>query len=171
MQVLIVRHAIAEDRIAFAKTGRDDNERPLTEAGRTRMERAAVGLRTAVPELSVIASSPLTRALETAAILGGVFGGTRVEEIPALSPGGAPDDVVRWLRDRADLACVALVGHEPDLSELAAYLLLDDATPFVQFKKGGACLMEFVGPVAAGHATLRWLLQPKHLRALGQGGV
>ena len=135
------------------------------------MARAAVGLSAAVPELSLIASSPLTRALETAAILGDAFDGTRVESMPALAPGGQPEDVVRWLRDHADLACVALVGHEPDLSELAAYLLLDDATPFVQFKKGGACLLDFDGPVAPGQATLRWLLQPKHLRALGPDGV
>ncbi len=171
MQVLIVRHAIAEDRIAFAKTGRDDGERPLTAAGRTRMERAAAGLRAVVPELSLIASSPLTRALETATILGKAFGATTVEQVSALSPGGEPEEVVQWLRDHADQTCVALVGHEPDLGELTAFLLLDHVAPFLQFKKGGACLLEFPGPVATGRASLRWLLQPKHLRTLGQGGV
>ncbi len=171
MQVLIVRHAIAEDRVAFAKTGQDDGERPLTVAGRVRMKHAAAGLRAVVPELTLIASSPLTRALETAEILAEAFGGPSVVQTPSLSPGGDPAAVVEWLRDHADATCVALVGHEPDLSELTAHLLLDTVTPFVQFKKGGACLLEFSGPVAAAQAVLRWLLQPKHLRTLGGGGV
>jgi phosphohistidine phosphatase len=35
MNLLVIRHAIAEDKEAFAKTGRNDDLRPLTEAGRS----------------------------------------------------------------------------------------------------------------------------------------
>jgi pimeloyl-ACP methyl ester carboxylesterase len=53
MQLLVIRHAIAEDRDAFAASGRDDSERPLTESGRDKMRRVARGLRELVPRIDV----------------------------------------------------------------------------------------------------------------------
>ena len=44
MNFLVIRHAIAEDREAWALTGVSDDERPLTEAGRRKMKRAVRGL-------------------------------------------------------------------------------------------------------------------------------
>ena len=37
MELLIIRHAIAEDRDEFAESGKSDDERPLTDAGSRRM--------------------------------------------------------------------------------------------------------------------------------------
>jgi phosphohistidine phosphatase len=171
VQVLIVRHAIAEDRVTFAATGEPDGRRPLTDGGRRRMATGARGLRRLVPRLTRIATSPLVRAAETAEILAAAYDDdVPVEELAALAPGGEPDGVVSWLHPRAADACIALVGHEPDLGELTAYLLLEDAATFFSFKKGGAALLEFDGPVGAGQGSLRWLMQPKHLRALGSNG-
>ena len=59
---------------------------------------------------------------------------------------------------------LALVGHEPDLGELAARLL--GARGGVEFKKGGVCLIECDGATPGGPGTLRWLLTPRALRAL-----
>ena len=70
MHLLIIRHAIAEDRDAFAKTGKPDDLRPLTSEGRAKMIRCAEGLHVIAPEISVLASSPRTRAHETAEIVG-----------------------------------------------------------------------------------------------------
>jgi phosphohistidine phosphatase len=171
VQVLIVRHAIAEDRVAFAGTGKPDGRRPLTDVGRRRMEDAARGVRRLVPLLTRIATSPLVRARETAEILAAAYDhDVPIDELDALVPGRAPDGVIAWLHPRAADAIIALVGHEPDLSELTAHLLLDEAAAFFSFKKGGAALLEFDGPVGAGQGSLRWLLQPKHLRALGAAG-
>ena len=43
MKLLIVRHAIAEDRAEFARINDDDGLRPLTKDGRRRMKRGAAG--------------------------------------------------------------------------------------------------------------------------------
>ncbi|MDH3366486.1 MAG: histidine phosphatase family protein, partial [Gemmatimonadota bacterium] len=69
MQLLVVRHAIAEDRDIFAAAGREDDERPLTEEGTRRMAAGAVGLVRVVPRLDAVASSPLVRAVQTAEII------------------------------------------------------------------------------------------------------
>ena len=49
MRLLFIRHAIAEDRDEWAKSGRPDAERPLTDRGRERMRRAARGLTRLLP--------------------------------------------------------------------------------------------------------------------------
>ncbi|HEX7242015.1 MAG TPA: histidine phosphatase family protein, partial [Longimicrobiaceae bacterium] len=98
MQLLVVRHAIAEDREEFARTGADDSLRPLTPEGRRRMRRAARGLRRLVPRLGLLASSPLTRAAQTAQILAEAYGGTETATFPELEPGSHPAALVDRLR-------------------------------------------------------------------------
>jgi len=167
VRVVLIRHAIAQDREVFARRHKSDDARPLTAEGRRRMAAAAQGVRSLVPTLDVVASSPLKRAVETAEIVARAYERNGVERLGSLAPGGSPEDVLEWLQAHAESASVALVGHEPDLSELASWLLLDSVAPLFAFKKGGACLLEFGDAIEAGEAVMCWLLQPKHLRALG----
>ncbi len=169
MRLLVVRHAIAEDREAFARSHKDDSTRPLTPDGRRKMERAALGLKELVPELDVLAASPYKRAIETAEIIAGAYGGPSVERVPDLAPGAGVDRVVSWLADRHARGSVAVVGHEPDLGQLVCALLASTNGPFLELRKGAACLLELAGPVKRGAATLDWFLGPKHLRLLGTG--
>ena len=169
MRLMVVRHAIAEDREAFARSHKDDSERPLTPEGRRKMERAAHGLKELVPELDVLAASPYKRAVETAEIIGGAYGALNVERVPELAPGAGVDRVVGWLAGRHALGNVAVVGHEPDLSRLVCTLLAATNDPFLELRKGAACLLEFPGAIGKGAATLDWFLGPKHLRRLAAG--
>jgi phosphohistidine phosphatase len=166
MDLLLIRHAIAEDRGAFATTGRPDRERPLTARGVARMERAAQGLRVAVPELDAVGTSPYVRARQTADIMGRRYGAA-VTETETLEPGAQPEAFAEWLCAQEPTGCVAAVGHEPDLSELAAWLATRSADPVFSFKKGGACLLSFAGPIAAGTGELQWVISPRLLRQLG----
>ncbi len=167
MRLLVVRHAIAEDREGFARSHKDDAERPLTSEGRHKMERAALGLKALIPELDVLAASPYKRAFETAEIIASAYGDLTTERVAELTPGASVDRVVAWLTGRHARGSVALVGHEPDLSRLVCTLLADTSRPFLELRKGAACLLEFPGPVGRGAATLDWFLGPKHLRLLG----
>jgi phosphohistidine phosphatase len=63
---------------------------------------------------------------------------------------------------------IALVGHEPDLGELATWLLSGRLDNWMPLKKGGTCLLEFIDEVEAGEAELCWLLKPKQLRQLAK---
>lgn len=167
MQLLLVRHAIAEDRAEFARTGQSDYYRPLTDRGRERMARGAAGLRTLVPEIDVLATSPLTRAEQTARILAEEYGGLPVEHSDALATGDC-DDFLDWLGDCAPTDVVAAVGHEPHMSDWAAWLLTGSRHDFAVVKKGSAMLLEFDGAPRAGTAWLRWFLAPAQLRRLGR---
>jgi phosphohistidine phosphatase len=168
MHLLLIRHAIAADRSDFESS---DELRPLTEEGKKKMQRAARGLRVAVPSIELLATSPLVRAVATGAILEEAFADQRprlvVREIDELRPGAEPDDLLGWL-DLQSADPIALVGHEPDLSELLARLI-GAARPFHRFRKGGAACVAFPGRVEAGAGTLVWALPPGLLRELGSG--
>ena len=165
-RLLLVRHAIAEERHDFARTGRDDGERPLTARGRSRMRAAARGLRAQVDGIDLLATSPLVRAAQTAKIVSEAFDGCPVEEVEVLAMGPA-DAFLSWYRMVADTGLVAVVGHEPYLGEWASWLLAGPSADFLVFKKGGACLLEFPEGIDPGRAVLRWHLAPSQLRTLG----
>jgi phosphohistidine phosphatase len=165
--LLLVRHAIAEARGA-TMTGTDDAERALTARGAARMGRAATALAAEVPGLRLIAHSGLIRARETAAILAAAWHDTLdLTVLESLAPGGAPADVHAFVARRLDAGPLALVGHEPDLSQLANYFLTGEPRSVWHFKKGGACLLTF-DEVADGRAALRWLLTARQLRSLAR---
>lgn len=166
MNLLLIRHAIAADRSEFE--GNDD-DRPLTEEGKRKMRRAARGLRAAAPSIELVATSPLVRAAATGAIVEEAYADLRrrplVREIESLAPGAEPEDLLAWL-DLQTADPIALVGHEPGLSELLARLVGAEL-PFFRFRKGGAACVAFPGRVEAGAGRLVWALPPALLRELG----
>ena len=121
MKLLLLRHAIAEEQGDFARTGKDDRLRPLTDEGRKKMKQGAKGLREIVPDLELLATSPLTRAAQTAAIVDSVYGGLTEVEIEELSPEATPADFLRWLR-KQKAGTIAAVGHEPTISFILSWL-------------------------------------------------
>ena len=165
MKLLIVRHAIAMDRDEFAATGKSDDFRPLTTAGRRRMRGVAKGLATTVvPDL--IATSPLTRAMDTAKILARAYGVEVGAAVDALRPESPPEEFAAWARTQRAESTVAVVGHEPHLSQLVAWLTTGRSSAFIELKKGGACLIELEGAPEESGGTLLWLMRPSQLDAL-----
>lgn len=165
MELLVIRHAIAMEREEWARTGRPDDDRPLTDAGRRRMRKNARGIHRFAPHPEVIATSPYLRAADTARVVAEALGIARMETIDALLPDRHPSDLAAWLNDGPRGQVVAVVGHEPHLGTLVTWLLSGREAPGVEFKKGGACLLRLDGPAGAGAATLQWLLTAAQLRA------
>jgi phosphohistidine phosphatase len=163
MYLLVIRHAAAMDKEEFARTGRSDDERPLTPAGKKEMARVARGLRTLVPKLDALAPSPLVRARETAAIVARTYRMKVGAATRSLEPDASPTSFARWLAYcKADT--VAVVGHEPHLGALVTWLLAGVNEQRVELKKGGACLLRFDGKPRRAGARMEWLLTPAHLR-------
>jgi phosphohistidine phosphatase len=169
MQLLVIRHGIAEEAEAFAATGMDDSRRPLTQAGKRKMKEIATGLRGLIDTLDVIGASPLVRALQTAEIVAEAYGDLPVSTVEALSPGSNPSGLVDWLNEHASAKVVAIVGHEPHLGMLVTWLMTGARDSRVAMSKGGAALLEFATRVTIQSGTLQWLLTGSQLRRLGQG--
>ncbi len=146
----------------------DDRERPLTSEGVARFKRVVEGLKDFDVKLELVLSSPLVRANHTAQLLvAGIGGKPRLDTLEALSPGGRQIQVLEAITKASKRAKqIAIVGHEPDLGELAARLLRSRGT--IEFKKGAVCCIELDGAMPTGPGMLRWLLPPRALRKIGR---
>jgi phosphohistidine phosphatase len=165
MHLYLVRHAVAFSRDPTRWP--DDGERPLTPEGEARFRKAARGIRRIVISVDVVLSSPMPRAWRTAELLEEVAGWPAPKPEPALEAGRSPAEGIEVIEPHLDLASLALVGHEPNLSELASILLIGRPTSLtMDMKKGGVAHLWLDDGLRRGTASLRWLVTPKVLRAL-----
>jgi len=164
MDVIVVRHGIALDRDQALEQGMADKDRPLTEKGRSRMERNAKGLRRMAPGVVSIFTSPLRRAIETAEILAEEYGDFDCVRTPALLPEADPEELAPVLTECVADPLIALVGHEPHLSRFVTWCLAGERPPFLELKKGGACLVRFDDGPGQNKGRLMWLAPPAILR-------
>jgi phosphohistidine phosphatase len=165
MKVVLIRHAEAGDRAAFAETGKPDAERPITKKGRRQMRAASRGLRKLIKRADVVASSPLLRAKQTAKVLSKRYRKPASEMIAVLEPGSAPEGFAEWANTHAEAQVVMAVGHEPHLGALATWLITGSPDSAIEFEKGGAALIEFDAAPQKGNGRLKWLMGPKELAA------
>jgi phosphohistidine phosphatase len=88
-----------------------------------------------------------------------------VKVLNVLAPGHTPQNVMTQLAKAAKRRRIALVGHEPELGELAAHLI--GASRAIPFKKGGVCRVDIENLRSKSAGTLIWFVGPKVLRELG----
>jgi len=162
LELYLIRHGIAAER---GKEWPDDSKRPLTPDGISRLRKTARGLNAISVGFDQIVTSPLVRTRQTADIFAEELKSKPpVVTADALAPAGTPASVIQEIARHVRKPRVALVGHEPNLGELAAQLI-GSRTP-LEFKKGGICRIDFDVLPPKGAGALRWFLTPKILRAL-----
>jgi phosphohistidine phosphatase len=106
------------------------------------------------------------RAKQTADLLAaGMDRKPPVKVLDALAPAHTPQNVMTQLAKAAKRRRIALVGHEPELGELAAHLI--GASRAMPFKKGGVCRVDVERLTSKRAGTLIWFVAPKVLRKLG----
>lgn len=106
MAVLLVRHAVAEDRRRWAG---DDDDRPLTDRGRAQAEALVEQLGPLAP--TDVSSSPSLRCVDTVAPLAAATGlAVRRAEALAEGNGRAAADLVRSLLSAAGTAVLCTHG-------------------------------------------------------------
>jgi len=164
MLILIVRHAQAGEQDPAKYS--DDTLRPITRRGREIHEDVSAMLRRRKLVPDVVASSPWRRAWQTAQIMCQEFSGKKkMKPIEARSLIDSPDlNAIRKDLEPLDgISTVALVGHEPWLSELASLLLVGEPHRLsVDFPKSGVIGIE-AAALEAGAGMLQFLVRPKLL--------
>jgi phosphohistidine phosphatase len=161
-ELYLIRHGVAEER---GDAWPDDEKRPLTEEGMTRLRKAARGLSRVGIVFDIVLSSPLVRARQTAEIVaGGPAPRPALVYIESLTPGASYAALVADLEKHTRKTRIALVGHEPGIGELAARLI--GSRHPIEFKKGAICRIDVDDVPPSGPGDLRWFLTPKILGAL-----
>ena len=155
VDLLLLRHGIAAERLS----GRDHPDRPLTDRGKERTLQVVRRLRMLNVRADVLISSPYRRARQTAqlAIEAGLAESMRLDS--ALEPAGDPWPLLSGLS-----GCCLLVGHEPQLSTLAA-TLIGAPNGTLRLRKAGYCHLSWPADLVdpRGAAELQALLRPRLL--------
>ena len=157
VNLYLMRHAHALD--VGEGNIRRDSERPLSRKGEDITQHMARQLNRSGVKLDLIATSPLLRAKQTAEIIAKGLGHVPVDLCLDLSPAAGTATLPSSL-PLDEMDSVMLVGHMPDLCELASTLIFGKPSHGVSFKKAAICKISFAGRCTAGHGTLEWLLTP-----------
>jgi phosphohistidine phosphatase len=162
LELYLIRHGVAAER---GSDYPDDSKRPLTSEGISRLRKEAKALAELDVDFDQIIASPLVRTKQTADIFAQALSShPAVVLSDALAPAGTPSAVFQELGKHMRRARIDLVGHEPNLGELAARLI-GARTP-IEFKKGAICRIDFEVFPPKGTGTLRWFVTPRILRRL-----
>lgn len=164
MNLYLFRHGIAEERGQKA-----DFDRRLTQEGRARTRKVAMGMKRLQLAFDVILSSPLLRAWETAEIAAEVLEHPDpIVRCDELACGVDVAKLFKVLEKYRAAQHILLVGHEPDMSEMLSYFISGDTDAAINFKKAGlACVfLNELAPERGGE--LQWLLTPGQLALLGE---
>ena len=165
VELWLVRHGAAAER---GPDWPDDGLRPLLPKG----ERQARRLRSVLPPLDRLFASPFARAAQTAAPLADLapagaealaaLAHAEAQELPAaLTAAIAPDAAGHGRPPR-----VAIVGHEPQLSEAIGLLIAGGERPAaVRMRKGSVARL--AGTLRPGGMRLELLLSQSDLKRLG----
>lgn len=164
MDLYILRHGKAEQ---IAQTG-NDADRKLTKKGREDILAAGTWMAAQGIRFDLIATSPLVRAQETAAIVAGVL------EFPAkpviwdcLVPEGTPDTLCREISRFENTAAILLTGHEPLLSAFIGRIIAGDEHAGIVMTKGGLAKIRNFYYSQHPVGELHWLLTARQLAACG----
>jgi phosphohistidine phosphatase len=160
MQLFVIRHAIAEER----RLDQDDAARELTDEGTRKMKQIVRGLSELDVELARVLTSPWERARQTAKLLAPIADGPPISTDLLCQPPRA--ELLALIAE--DNVPTAVVGHEPWLGELVAWLAFGDARrgEALALKKGS--VVELDGTAVPGGMMLCGILQPRVLRRLAK---
>ncbi len=169
MYLYLIRHGIAEDPDPLNLDSiASDELRCLTKVGRRKVAQVADRLQRLELTFDLLITSPLVRARQTADILMDKQLSPKLEVSQDLKPmGNLPSWMMDWnARSFADIdiSTLAVVGHEPNLSEWAELLLFGKIYHKFNLKKSGMIGLKFPDyRVAIGTAQLHCSIPPKYL--------
>lgn len=153
IELYLIRHASADER---GPEYPDDSKRPLIAKGHKQAKALARLLEVCDIKLDRLFSSPYTRAAQTAEPLSAALKkGQGVQYLDSLADDNYPQllvDIREWLDTTHE--AIALVGHEPYMSELGSYLLTgNEVSVNIRFKK--AAMLSVAGTLAPGEMSLQ----------------
>ena len=160
MDLFVLRHGKAGQ----STDGTDDSKRALTGDGKDEIRKTGKWMRQKKFGFDVIATSPLTRAYETAEIIARALG--RKERLivwEELAPGGDLDTICYHAAQYGEDAAVLLTGHEPLLSMLISRIIAGNDTISIILAKGGLAKIRNFSFDKRPSGDLQWLLTPAQM--------
>ena len=166
MIIYFLRHASAGERVSNPKK---DERRALDPVGIQQCGYVGRALNALDVQVSLIISSPLKRATQTASLVGNELGyeGKLIIE-DGLRPGASFADFRKMVDKYARHEAIMVVGHNPNLSEFVGRAVSENGCEArVELKKAGVVKIE----TQRNSAELQWCLPPKIVRTLHESAA
>ncbi|MDQ0009446.1 phosphohistidine phosphatase SixA [Luteibacter jiangsuensis] len=151
-ELILLRHAEAEP----GKDDKDDRERRLTEHGKNEARAAGEWLSSHRVTYDRILCSPSERTKETAAL---ALGQVEPSYEPAIY-NATPGDLFDLLDQHKDAERVVLVGHNPGIEQLVAFLVDGRSEDYRGMPPAGMARLRFDGSLEPGRAKLETFWSP-----------
>ena len=155
MNIYLIRHGDSEG----ISKGLKDSERKLTPDGELKIRNASLFWKNIIPEFEYIISSPYLRALQTAKIIATVYNFKKEIFIDKRLGCGSETESLIEIFNSFQSGEIALVGHQPDLSNHLSRLISGSGAS-VEFKKGAIAKISFNNKVREGKGVLEFLVPP-----------
>ena len=166
MDLFVLRHGKAGQ----SSDGSDDRKRALTADGKDEMRKVGKWMRSKKFGFTVIATSPLTRAYETADIIArSLDQKDRLAVWEELAPGGDLETICYHAAQHGEDAAVLLTGHEPLLSMLISRIIAGNDTVSIILAKGGLGKIRNYSFDNRPSGDLQWLLTPRQMMEMLKG--
>lgn len=129
MLLYLLRHANADTEAP------SDDERFLSEKGMLQAQRVAAFCEARELRPEAIFTSPLRRAHQTGAVVADKLG-LQLQTVSWLTSGVEPETMLAGVAEHRNLPSCMIVGHEPDFSKFAAYLIGLETPANLHIRKG-----------------------------------
>jgi len=161
MIVYFVRHASAGRKLTNPKK---EERRPLDEEGILQARYVGRLLANLDVQVDQIVTSPLKRALQTASLLANELAFENpIQKDDALRPDGEFEQFQEMLSRYRKYEAIAVVGHNPNLTECLSKTISGPAgAAHIEFKKGAVAKVDLNGR----NGMLQWLVTPRIARTL-----
>ena len=166
MELFILRHGEAGQRTSSIP---GDKKRALTSSGKSEIEEIAKALKILGLKFDLIATSPLKRAYDTAAIVADIFDiSKKVQVWNDLSPESNRTEVFHKISQLKEEDVVLIVGHQPMLGEIVNDMIhKGKSSPSnLLLKKGGIVRIRVQKKSNIPKGELRWVITPRILKSI-----
>jgi len=158
MVIYFLRHANAGQK-QFSDAAKDE-KRPIDKVGEEQSHDVGRALAAIGVTVNVIISSPLTRAMQTAAIVSQELGHEEKLVLDdALRPEATFEKFKALLNRHKDKASIMVVGHDPSMTEFVNKVLSGGGPlAVIEMKKGSVAKVE---KDIHRQTVLKWVMPPK----------
>jgi phosphohistidine phosphatase len=166
MDVYFLRHASAGESLGDPEK---DEKRPLDDLGVEQCGRIGRALAAIGVKVDMMISSPLTRAMQTAARVAAEIGySNSVVLDKALHPEAKYEQFEQLLRRHSKKDSIVVVGHNPNESQFLSKLVSEQgADSTIELKKGAVAKVQLKGR----RPSLQWLLTPKIVKSIQEAAI
>jgi phosphohistidine phosphatase len=155
MNIYLIRHSDSES----ISKGLKDFERKLTPYGELKIRNASLFWKNLIPEFDYIFSSPYLRAIQTSKIIASTYNYKKEIIVDKRLGCGSETESLFEILNSFQSGDIAIVGHQPDLSNHISRLISDEGIS-IEFKKGAIAKIFFSNKVREGKGILEYLVPP-----------